>query len=222
VYNGPESVAHFTEGIEMFRLFVAGVISLFLANESLAQCGSWNRPYLVPLYPMTPQVWGAPRPAPTLPVPKPFVPKPGVGVTEDADPPKPREVPKLNKESDPPKIPKPKRPIPLDPDELDGPKPSKKDAAKKEPLAKGKEVEQYFVPADEKRSETTGEVRVGFFNHSDREITLDVNGEALKLPSEQYVTVRVPRTFSWTEKGQKAREVVVPPDAEGMEIVFRK
>jgi hypothetical protein len=65
-------------------------------------------------------------------------------------------------------------------------------------------------------------VKVGFFNHSDREITLEVNGEQLKLPSEQYVTLRLKRTFTWGEKGKKATDVAVPPDADGIEIVFRK
>jgi hypothetical protein len=83
-------------------------------------------------------------------------------------------------------------------------------------------VEQYFVPADTGRGEAKPEVKVGFFNHSDREIQLEVNGEAVRLPKEQYVTLRLPRTFKWAEKGQKGTEVVVPPNADGLEIVFRK
>jgi hypothetical protein len=51
---------------------------------------------------------------------------------------------------------------------------------------------------------------------------LDVNGEPVRLPKEQYVTVRLPRTFQWAEQGGKATDVVVPPDAEGIEIVFRR
>ena len=93
--------------------------------------------------------------------------------------------------------------------------PPKKDA----PV--GKAVEQFVIPADGK-GEPRAEVKVGFFNHSDRDIALTVNGESVKLPSEEYVTLRLPRTFSWAEKGAKATDVVVPPDADGIEIVFRR
>ena len=65
-------------------------------------------------------------------------------------------------------------------------------------------------------------MKVGFFNHSDREIVLDVNGESVRLPSGQHVTLRLPRKFKWAEKGQKGTDVAVPADADGIEIVFRK
>ena len=76
------------------------------------------------------------------------------------------------------------------------------DPPKREPAAdRGKAVEQFFIPADPKRAEPRAEVKVGFFNHSDRAIVLQVNGEAVRLPSEEYVTLRSPRKFSWAEKG---------------------
>jgi hypothetical protein len=84
-------------------------------------------------------------------------------------------------------------------------------------------VEEFLIEGKKDlKSEPNREVKIGFFNHSDKEITLDVNGEAVKLPSEQYVTLRLPRSFSWSVKGEKSRAVNVPNDAEGLEIVFRK
>ena len=77
------------------------------------------------------------------------------------------------------------------------------------------------IPADG-RGEPQAQVKVGFFNHTEREIVLDVNSEPLRLPKGQYVTVRLPRTFAWAEKGMTENSVVVPPDAEGIEIVLRK
>jgi hypothetical protein len=216
----------------MFRLVLAAGFGLVIAGTTSAQCGNWYRPYpgpvYVPIYPLGTSVWGAPAPLPLPPAPKPFVPKAGVGVKEEVEPstPKTSDVPKdkkssESKEKETPKIPKPKLPIPVDPDEKPAKPPKFETPMKDLPADKTKAVEQFIVPAEE-NSKPSAEVRVGFFNHSDREITLDVNGEPVKLPSEQYVTVRVSRTFTWSEKGQKSTDVVVPPDAEGVEIVFRK
>jgi hypothetical protein len=211
----------------MSRLLLAATFGLLLGGHAYAQCGKWYRPFpgpvYVPTYPYGPSVWGAPSPA-TLPPSRPFVPKKGVGLKEEVEPPPSPTIDRKSKESEPskteaPKIPKLKLPLPGDSDFPDVPTPK----PKKEPLTdKGKSVEQYVVPADEKQSKPGPQVRVGFFNHSEREILLEVNGEQHKLPSEQYVTMRLPRTFTWAEKGQKGKEVVVPPDADGIEIVFRK
>jgi hypothetical protein len=179
----------------------------------------------MPAYAVSPwQFWGTPAPKPLPPAPAPFVPKKGVGIREDepvspkpADKTKPKEGESKDKE---PRIPKVKL-LPDDPDEPDVP--AKKPAAKKEPRSDSiRSFDQYLIPAEGNKAERPSEVKVGFFNHSDRDLVLEVNGETLKLPSEQYVTLRLKRTFSWAEKGQKATDVAVPPDADGLEIVFRK
>jgi hypothetical protein len=199
-------------------------IGLLFAGHAAAQCQRWYPVY--PSYPITPAIWGAPAAKPLPPAPPPFVPKAGVGVREEEERgPTPRTLakPKEPDAKEPPRIPKTKLPIPADPAEIDLQAPKKKEPAKPEPRADaGKAVEQFIVPTDEKRGEPRAEIKVGFFNHSDREILLEVNGEAVKLPSEQYVTIRLPRTFAWAEKGRKATDVVVPPDADGIEIVFRR
>jgi hypothetical protein len=188
----------------------------FLASGNVnAQCRQWS-PWHPPVYPVDPATfWGTPQPRPLPPAPKPFVPKPGVGIKEEESVPPKSKIGEPKKD-DLPAIPKLKLPgLPDDPDE---PK-----TAKKEPAADaGKSIEQYIIPAEGNNAERPAVVKVGFFNHSDREILLEVNGETLKLPSEQYVTLRLKRTFTWAEKGQKATDVAVPPDADGMEIVFRK
>ncbi|HJZ90268.1 MAG TPA: hypothetical protein VKE40_05305 [Gemmataceae bacterium] len=222
----------------MLRSFVVAAVGVFLANSAFAQCHAWP-PLPVPgyyPYPLTPAIWGAPAPKPLPPLPPPFVPKPGVGVKEVDEtppPPKPGEKSKNGtkpkegdaKDKDAPRIPKLKFPGPgeqFDPDEPAPRKEPPKTDSKKDAGANGKDVEQFLVPADEKRSEPPAEVKVGFFNHSDRDLVLEVNGEPLKLPSEQYVTKRLPRTFKWAEKGKPATDVTIPPDADGIEIVFRK
>jgi hypothetical protein len=219
----------------MSRLLIAIALGVFCAGPALAQCQHWvpvYPPVYMPGYAVAPwQFWGTPAPKPLPPAPAPFVPKRGVGVKEEEPVPskpadktkskegelKPKEGESKDKE---PRIPK----VKLLPDDPDQPEiPAKKATPKKEPRADaGKTFEQYLIPSEGSKSERPAEVKIGFFNHSDRDIVLEVNGETLKLPSEQYVTLRLKRTFTWSERGQKGTEVAVPPDADGMEIVFRK
>jgi hypothetical protein len=211
----------------MIRPLVSAAICLLLAGDA----GAWGRrraaaypidqcpPVYFPTYPLTPAIWGAPAPQPLPPAPPPR-PRPAAGVREDeepATPPKPPGKPKDAgpKENEIPGLPKIKvPPLPGDP----SPEPPKREPA----ADAGKAVEQFLIPADTKRAEPRAEVKVGFFNHSDRSIELQVNGESVQLPSEQYVNLRLTRTFTWSEKGQKGNDVVVPPDADGVEIVFRR
>jgi len=210
----------------MVRPYLAAALGLWLASEAAAQCGQLRPPYptyppiYMPAYPLTPAIWGAPAPKPLPPPPPPYVPKPRAAVREESEPTapsKPADKPKESdaKDKDSPRIPKLKLPLPGDPPDILPPK--------REPAADGrKPVDQFLIPADPKRAEPRAEIKVGFFNHSDRAIELQVNGEPMQLPSEQYVTLRLTRTFTWAVKGQKDNDVVVPPDADGIEIVFRK
>jgi hypothetical protein len=221
----------------MRRLFLAAVTALVLAGPAAAQCQPWYPLYPVapPAYPLTPAVWGAPVPKP-LPQVLPATPARATpAIREDDEPAAPTRParkskngtkdPGEDKDRDGPRIPKTKLPIPGDPLDKAVPEVPKADRPKtdtaKNDAPPAKTFEQYVIPS-EGRGEPQAQVRVGFFNHTQREIVLDVNGEPLRLPKEEYVTVRLPRTFTWAEKGAKGNEVVVPPDADGIEIVFRK
>jgi hypothetical protein len=216
----------------MPRLVLAVATALLIAAAAPAQCPPWYPPYPVapPTYPLTPAIWGAPFPKPLPPA----LPRAVPAVHEEDEPAVPakpankKDASKGNgdaKDKDTPRIPKMRLPFPGDrldksvPDAPKGDSPKTEARKKDEPAAK--RFEQYVIPADG-RGEPRAEVKVGFFNHSEREIVLDVNGEPLKLPSEQYVTLRLPRTFTWAETGAKGNSVVVAPDADGIEIVFRK
>jgi len=195
----------------MIRTLLASIFALASVQIAVGQCQQWYSPppivIYVPVYPVRPE----PRIAPS-------VPKKGVVKEVESKPP-PFERPKKEiepKESS--KIPKLKLPLPDDADFKEVPLPAKKEPVADDP----KSFDQYVVPADERSAKPGPQVRVGFFNHSERQIVLEVNGEQLKIPSGQYVTLRLPRTFAWAEKDRKAKDVVVPPDADGIEIVFRK
>lgn len=184
--------------------------AVLLGASAHAQCGCYPYPptvIYVPAYPWyPPNVWGAPAPKP-FPA---YVPK--ATVKED------QPTPPKAKTNEPPTIPKTK--ILIDPEEKVLPKP--KPADPKELPKASKKVEEFLIAGKDTPATPSKEVKIGFFNHSPQEILLEVNGESVKLPSEQYVTLRLPRSFTWSVKGEKGREVNVPNDAEGLEIVFRK
>jgi hypothetical protein len=221
--------------LRMSRL-VALTFTLVFAGLASAQCSPWYPYYVVPPgYPLTSAVWGAPVPKPLPPALPPIKSRPIPAIREDDEPAPPAKSPDKPKngtksgdeakEKDTPRIPKTRVPIPGDPLDKSVPEVPKNDSPKsdapKKDAAPNKAVEQFVIPADG-RGEPQAQVKVGFFNHSDRDLVLDVNGEAVKLAKEQFVTLRLPRTFRWMEKGGKDNSVVVPPDAEGIEIVFRR
>ena len=221
----------------MTRLLTVAV-ALLVADVAAAQCPPWYPVYPVvpPAYPLTPAIWGAPAPKP-LPPALPALPpraKPIPAVKEEDEPPLAPERPAgkskdgskdAGTDTETPRIPKTKLPIPGDNLDKSVPDLPKKDAPKVDAPKKddptAKPFEQYVIPTEGK-GEPAAQVKVGFFNHTDRQLVLDVNGQSLRLPKGEYVTMRLPRTFTWAETGAKDNSVVVPPDAEGIEIVFRK
>lgn len=225
IYNCPGG-SHHGEDIMMNRWLLLGLVGLGLADDASARCRRFQPPppYVLyyycppPVYPWAPNVWGGPPPA-YVPAPPPKSPVRPAAQNED--------IPaKTNKESVPeprtvgedlPKIKRPELPIPGEkaPKLLPTPKEEKSEVD-------AKSVEQFLVPGDSARTASATEVKVGFFNHTTRDLVLVVNNEEIKLPAAQYVTVRLPRAFQWMEKGGKAADVKVPVDAEGIEIVFRK
>jgi hypothetical protein len=223
----------------MTRLLTVAV-ALVVAHAADAQCQPWYPVYPVapPAYHLTPAVWGAPAPKPLPPALPPVPPRAKAipSIKEEDEPPlapeKPADKSKAGakdagdeKDKDSPRIPKTKLPIPGDrldkglPDLLKGDSPKVEPPKKDDPATKP--FEQYVIPAEGK-GEPQAQVKVGFFNHTDRPLVLDVNGQPVRLPKGEYVTMRLPRTFSWAEQGAKDQSVVVPPDADGIEIVFRK
>jgi len=63
---------------------------------------------------------------------------------------------------------------------------------------------------------------VGIFNHTDRDVSLTVEGETVTLPKRSYVTAAVPRKFAWKLGDGAAQTTEVPADSPGVEIVLRR
>lgn len=62
---------------------------------------------------------------------------------------------------------------------------------------------------------------VGFFNHTDRDLKLTVEGDTVTLRRRHYVSAEVPATFAWKLDGYE-RRTEVPAAAPGVEVVIRK
>lgn len=168
-------------------------------------------PICRPVYPVGP-IYGAPAPAPFVPIGPTATPKAPKTAAATPDKEKIPELPKpRNSDGEPSKSERiPKTDLPVE---------SKKDPA----ALLAKPFEEYMIPGPaRKRAEVPTEVKVGFFNHSGRDMELTVNGEAVKLPKDQYITMKLPRNFNWSEKGGKSREAKIPDDSDGLEIVLRQ
>jgi hypothetical protein len=63
---------------------------------------------------------------------------------------------------------------------------------------------------------------VGFFNQSDRDVRLTVDGQAVTLPRGHQVTARVTATFKWKVDDGLDVRTEVPTAAPGVDVVIRK
>ena len=117
----------------------------------------------------------------------------------------PAQIPKIGKN-----IP-PKPPLLADP---------KSESIKPLPPESEMVVEVFPVKFSGPQKEENG--RVKFFNHSDRDLVLEINQKEVKLNSGQFLKLKLPTDFVWKEKGGEARKQSIPPDAQGLDIVIRR
>lgn len=67
----------------------------------------------------------------------------------------------------------------------------------------------------------TGDTRkIGFFNHTDRDLALVIEGRAVTLPARTYIHAHVPPTFRWKYADNPAETVTVPASAAGVDVLF--
>ncbi len=63
--------------------------------------------------------------------------------------------------------------------------------------------------------------RVGFFNHTDLDIQLTIEGRTVTLPAKSFLHAQLAPTFRWSEAGGPARTTTVPADSPGVDVLFR-
>jgi hypothetical protein len=64
--------------------------------------------------------------------------------------------------------------------------------------------------------------KVGFFNHTDRDLKLTVEGQTVTLPKRHYISVEVPANFDWKLGDGPKQQTAIPTAAPGVEVVIRK
>lgn len=85
-----------------------------------------------------------------------------------------------------------------------------------------KSFEVIVVAAPDGETIGKGGIAVGFFNHSDRDLLLEIGERTIKLDSRHYIQIKAGREFNWSEKNGPTQTTKVPDDAGGVEIVFRR
>ena len=69
----------------------------------------------------------------------------------------------------------------------------------------------------------TGATRqIGFFNHTNQDIELVIEGRAVKLPRKAYIHAEVPPTFRWKHGENAVENATVPDGAAGLDVLFRE
>lgn len=64
--------------------------------------------------------------------------------------------------------------------------------------------------------------KVGFFNHSDRDIDLVIEGKSVKLPKKSFLHAQLPVKFSWKAAGGDSVSTTVPETATGVDVLFNE
>jgi hypothetical protein len=148
--------------------------------------------------PDAPDVTGAPAVPVPAPAPDALIPPPGVAVPRTPD-----ALPPLSLPPDAPVSP--------------GVKPTE---AKSSPLTGGPAPRVSVFPAAG-AAPATGLRKVGFYNHTDRDLSLTIEGRAVTLPAKTYLHAHLPASFTWRHGDRPAATETVPADASGVDVLFR-
>jgi hypothetical protein len=63
---------------------------------------------------------------------------------------------------------------------------------------------------------------VSFYNHTERDLNLTIEGRAVKLPAKTYLNAKLGATFTWSQGDRAAVRETVPEGASGLDVVFRE
>lgn len=64
--------------------------------------------------------------------------------------------------------------------------------------------------------------KVGFYNHTKRDLLLTVEGKQVKLPAMTYLHAQLPAVFVWKCDDRPAERATVPDTASGIDVLFRE
>jgi hypothetical protein len=63
---------------------------------------------------------------------------------------------------------------------------------------------------------------VTFYNHTNRDLHLSIEGKAVKLPAKTYLETKLAQAFKWGYGDRPVGREYVPEGAAGLEVVFRE
>ncbi|HUR55745.1 MAG TPA: hypothetical protein VMZ71_16530, partial [Gemmataceae bacterium] len=69
---------------------------------------------------------------------------------------------------------------------------------------------------------TDGLKKVSFFNHTDRDLNLTIDGKDVKLPARTYINARLGASFRWKHGDNEPETATVPADAAGLDVVLKE
>jgi hypothetical protein len=64
--------------------------------------------------------------------------------------------------------------------------------------------------------------KIGFFNHTGRDIKLVIEGKAVTLPKKSYLHAELPTKFTWMHSGSQSETATVPAAAAGLDVLFKE
>lgn len=113
-------------------------------------------------------------------------------------------------------------PFTLPPDTPVAPATDKPVEVKSSPLTgAGRELKVSVFPATG-TSAATGLRKVGFYNHTARDLALTIEGKTVKLPAMSYIHAQVPASFTWKCGDKPVSKETVPADAAGVDVLIRE
>lgn len=92
--------------------------------------------------------------------------------------------------------------------------------AKASPLARDLKVSVFAAAGA--NAAGNGLRKVGFYNHTKRDLVLTVEGKQVKLPAMTYLHAQLPAVFVWKCDDRPAERATVPDTANGIDVLFRE
>jgi hypothetical protein len=146
---------------------------------------------------------GGPAVPSPAPGPDSLIPTPSIPV------PKNESLPPLTLPPDTPAVPSP------------APAPEKTTEVKSSPLTAARELKVSVFPATGVVA-ANGLRKVGFYNHTNRDLSLTIEGRTVTLPAMTYLHAQLPPAFTWKCADKAAEKATIPANASGLDVLIRE
>ena len=143
--------------------------------------------------------------------PSPAPASPGLDLPLSIPLPEPRKVPGGGKEELPPLV--------LPPEGAGGPSGVIPNTSRSSPLTGAIKVQVFAAGGTIANASIR---KIGFFNHTDRDLDLVIEGRAVKLPKKSFLHAEMPVKFTWKHSDRPAELATVPDGAAGLDVLFKE